>query len=191
MMEAIIIDTETNSLYGEVIELAWSEIGYKDCVHCERFNPSEPMDARAAAVHHISPRELKECRPSHQASQSLPPSKIWIGHNIIYDWERLGRPVGIKLICTYQLAKLMWPKISSYNLDSLFLSLYGVNHVTIRQISFAHSAETDVIICRRVLERIVSESNIAHVSQLPSISHPEMWKENDVLVTPRESIDVE
>jgi len=182
-MTAYIVDVETSSLYGDVIELAFAEFlpintnssrwaTASTC--CERFRPTGAIDPRAAAVHRITQSDLEGCKPSSVAG--VPPAEYWIGHNIMYDWERLGRPVDVKLLCTYALAKAVWPRINGYKLSELYLSLFGADHVD--DLAGLHGAVTDVKLTGRVMARIMRETKATSLSQLPYLTHPDTWSKS-------------
>ena len=182
MTNAIIVDVETASLYGEVIELAYATVEgmrVSDPVSM-RFKASEGFDARAVAVHRILPEDVELCPPSDTAMTRLPMADYWIGHNIIYDWERLGRPGDVKLICTLRLSELVWPKLNTFKLSSLYVQLFGMNAKTISAIGDLHTASCDVKLTANVLWKLMRETGVTDVSQFPCITPPEKWKHERV-----------
>lgn len=182
MANAIIIDVETSSLYGEVIELAYAEVdgtSVSDPVTM-RFKPSEEFDPRAVAVHGILPSDVCLCPPSGSAMSRIPEAKYWIGHNVIYDWERLGRPPEVRLVCTLRLAEMVWPKLSAFKLSQLYVQLFGMNPKTVSAITGLHGAGCDVKLTANVLWRIMKDTGVSCVSQLPYMNAPGNWNLNPI-----------
>lgn len=162
---AVILDTETTGRKAStVIEAAHLVLApdFRNAVSiegdaCERFNPGVPIEFGAMATHHILDEELIGCRPS---SAYIPPdAEYYIGHNVDFDWEVVGSPVGVKRICTLALARWLWPKpmVDSHTQSALYYWL-AKNRITARDtLRHAHSALADVYICHRILRAILDE----------------------------------
>ena len=95
-MTALIFDTETHKLHGDIIEAAAIEVifpSFRTDIpimqtmfdFTKRYKPSEPISIAAMAVHHIVDEDLEKC-PSFTKFQ-LPKDDVQylIGHNIDYD----------------------------------------------------------------------------------------------------------
>lgn len=159
-MEAIIIDTETHDTEApEVIELAWKMAGEMQGGYCfsARFKPTKQMAWGALATHHILPDELVGLDPSAVAPQAVPQADYWIGHNVDFDWEALGKPAGVKRICTLAMARARWPTLDSHKLGALVYYLDGASVATRMRVRGAHGAAADVDLCEIVLNAIIKE----------------------------------
>lgn len=118
-MQAIILDTETHTLNGQPIEIAYAPVQIdagklsldKTQIFDQLYSVDEPISFAAMAVHHILESELVD--QPHYTSFKLPPETVYmIGHNIDYDIraiEKCGVDTShIKAICTLALARLVW-----------------------------------------------------------------------------------
>ena len=119
-MQAIILDTETHTLNGQPIEIAYAPIEItngklsldKSQVFDQLYTVDEPISFAAMAVHHILESDL--VGKPHYTTFKLPAETQYIiGHNIDYDIraiEKCGVDTShIKAICTLALARLVWP----------------------------------------------------------------------------------
>ena len=95
-MQAIILDTETHTLNGQPIEIAYAPIQIHDGkltldksqIFDQLYRVDEPISYVAMAVHHILESELVD--QPHYTSFSLPQDTTYIiGHNIDYDIRAL------------------------------------------------------------------------------------------------------
>ena len=176
----LIFDTETTDKDEgrEIIEAAWIRpaaigdlAGPSDMIprpflahpveHFERrYQPKKPISFGAMAVHHILPSELEGCWPSEVFS--LPEGvEYLIGHNITFDYEAIGKPPGIKLICTDAMARYIWQDADSYSQSALLYMLLGATPETRQRLQGAHSALTDVMNNMLLLEQILLASPVA------------------------------
>ena len=114
-MQAIILDTETHTLNGQPIEIAYAPIQIQDGkisldkskIFDQLYQVDEPISFAAMAVHHILESDLID--QPHYSSFELPAETTYIiGHNIDYDiraLEKCGVDTSkIKAICTLALA---------------------------------------------------------------------------------------
>ena len=82
-MTALIFDTETHNLHGEIIEAAWMDVNFVqgaqnnvyffsnyDHYGSQRYKPSEPINLVAMAVHNIIDEDL-ETAHFHQSLNFL------------------------------------------------------------------------------------------------------------------------
>lgn len=167
-MTAIIFDTETTGVVDPVlIEAAYIVMGEpRDPIgltrFCQRYNPGKPISLGAMATHHIMDEDLTDMPPA--AEFKLPEgTQYLIGHNVDFDWKVIGEPP-IKRICTLALARRMWPDLDSHTQSAL---LYHLDRQGAREVlRGAHSAATDVEICRTILVRA-----------LYAFGRPETWEE--------------
>lgn len=70
----------------------------------QRYKPSIEIEKGAFAIHGIPYSELADC-PSHYEARLPEGVTYLIGHSISYDYRCLGKPEGVKLICTQRIAK--------------------------------------------------------------------------------------
>lgn len=149
-MNLIYLDTETTDIEGDVIELAWlADTGES---FAQRFRPAKPMALGAILVHGILPEDLVDCPPSSTATDHLPPTSYWVGHNIDFDWGVLGSPAHVKRICTLAIARALLPDLDSHKLGALHLHFNGVTRETFDDYQKnAHGAGYDVDLCKAML----------------------------------------
>lgn len=195
-MTALIFDTETHKLHGEIIEAAGIAIEF-DIVRLakitleysnnpsfllnkldnfsERYKPSESISIGAMAVHHIVDEDLEKCPPftafafpKHFDVQYL------IGHNIDYDVAAVNRAGtstnGIKNICTLAIARYLWPTLDAHNLSAVALYVSPNRSMTAHELRFAHSALSDCQTTFLVLSAIIKETCISSFEELYEFS---------------------
>lgn len=163
-MRALIFDTETTSKDNpEVIEAAWiviEDLGSMAVVEqfCQRYQPEGRISLGAMATHHIMDEDLAGCPPA--SSFALPGDIDYlIGHNIDYDWK-VARCPEVKRIDTLALAREHYPEADSHTLSAM---LYLLDRSNAREkLRSAHSALTDVLICRDVLAAML-QGPLAHI----------------------------
>ncbi|ATO20030.1 DNA polymerase III subunit epsilon [Acinetobacter sp. LoGeW2-3] len=184
-MTALIFDTETHKLHGEIIEAAWMNVKLQDnrlssdfqYYGSQRYKPSEPINLVAMAVHNIVDEDLEDCLPSSKFQFPAGAEvEYLIGHNIDYDIEAVKR-VGvdtsnIKPICTLAMARYLWPKLESYKLSVLAYFIHPRNeHKNARQlIKEAHGAFTDVQMTLLLLDEIRKQRGIHTFEELYEFS---------------------
>lgn len=109
MNHMYIIDTETASLQGGVVELAYLKVDQDLNIleeFCVRLNPERPIDPFAQAVHGISDADVKDCQTLAEVSAAFTEPVIWCGHNAGFD-ERMLKPHirASQTLCTLALAR--------------------------------------------------------------------------------------
>ena len=160
-MTAIIFDTETTGRNEPVlIEAAWVEtpdLHTLDVTRkfCQRYNPGKPIETGALATHHILDEELADCPPAD--TFRLPDGvDFLVGHSVDYDWEVIRKP-DVKRICTYAMAKKIWPDADSLSQSALMYRLAS-DRVKVRDaLKEAHSALADIRFCRFILKQIIRQ----------------------------------
>jgi len=121
----------------------------------KRYKPSMTIHKRAREVHGIWNKDLfKEDRSE---DLELPEMDYLIGHNIVYDLRCLGKPEGIKPICTMGLAKQLDKQLGigfkNSKQDDLLLHFYGEQ---IRDlVTGHHAALTDCVKCLLLLIKLL------------------------------------
>jgi len=180
-MAAYIFDTETTSKDNpEVIEAAWITIEDLGSMavgeqFCQRYQPAGRIALGALATHHIMDEDLAGCPPS--SSFALPGDIGYlVGHNIDFDWEVAGCPE-VKRIDTLALAREHYPEADSHTLSAM---LYLLDRPNAREkLRSAHSALTDVLICRDVLA-VMLKGPLAHID-----SWEELWQASEEARIPK------
>lgn len=195
-MTALIFDTETHKLHGEIIEAAWMDINFVpvngnisqisnkaylisnyDHLGMHRYKPSEPIDLAAMAVHNIIDEDLENCPPS--SNFKFPAGaqvEYLVGHNIDYDINAVKRAgvdtSNIKSICTLAMARYLWPKLESHKLSVLAYYIHDrKEHKKARQlIKYAHGASVDVEITFLLLMAICQQRDIQTLEELYEFS---------------------
>ena len=129
-MHAIILDTETHTLNGQPIEIAYAPIEINDAkitldksqLFDQLYQADEPISYAAMAVHHILETDLAD--QPHYTTFKLPAETQYIiGHNIDYDIRAIQKcgvdTSSIKAICTLALARKVWPDAEAHNISAL------------------------------------------------------------------------
>ncbi len=180
-MTALIFDTETHKLHGDIIEAAameayfWELSGRKEFLptmfeYQKRFKPSEPIGLGAMAVHHIVDEDLVKCPPFTKFQMPKDDVKYLIGHNIDYDIAAINRAGtetnGIKAICTLAMARYIWPTLEAHNLMALAYHISSDRKATRRGLRNSHSALTDCKTTFSLVARIIREKNITSLEEL-------------------------
>lgn len=178
-MTAIILDTETHTLYGCPIEIAYVPVQISQGglqVHREAMidqlyslDDGVEIDLTSMAVHHILPTDL--IGQPHYRTFRLPAGiEYIIGHNIAYDLGALaltGQDVTqLKPICTLALARELWPQLSSHNLSVISFMASSDWQRTRDLLRQAHHADTDVLLTADVLNTLIRQLCITDFEQL-------------------------
>lgn len=171
MSKVIILDTETTGVgkNDQIIELSYVEVMplnifrhapipfYETTLYNERFFPSVPIQPEATKVHGIQFRDLLGKRRNDFVE--IPKDvEFIIGHNIQFDYRMLGKPAGVKLICTLNLSKkieqFLDVKFESHKLD------YLVEKLSDGQLSIGgkyHAAKDDIMKNIFVLQKFLEQ----------------------------------
>ena len=165
-MQAIILDTETHTLNGQPIEIAYAPIQISDHkitldksqLFDQLYSVDEPISFAAMAVHHILESDL-ENKP-HYTTFKLPEDTLYIiGHNIDYDIRALEKcgvdSTRIKAICTLALARLVWPNAEAHNISALIYMISKGSEKAREMIRKARRADMDIILTANILMHIV------------------------------------
>ena len=176
-MQAIILDTETHTLNGQPIEIAYAPVAIvdhkismdKSRLFDQLYSCDEPISFAAMAVHHILESDL-EGQP-HYSTFRLPDETIYmIGHNIDYDVravEKCGVDTSkIKAICTLALARRVWPDAEAHNISALIYMITKGSERAREMIRKAHRADMDIILTANILMHIVHHLKINSMQEL-------------------------
>lgn len=180
-MTVAIFDTETTSKdHPEIIEAAWVFVDGPRPLEtgeqfCQRYQPTGRISLGAMATHHIMDEDLGDCPPS--AAFALPDGiEYLIGHNIDFDWKAAGCPE-VKRIDTLALAREHYPEADSHTLSAM---LYLLDRENARdKLRSAHSALTDVLVCKDVLAAML-EGPLAYIA-----SWEDLWRASEEARIPK------
>lgn len=180
-MHAIILDTETHSLNGQPIEIAYAPIEVengkltldKSKLFDQLYCVDEPISFAAMAVHHILESDLID-RP-HYSTFILPTDTQYIiGHNVDYDIRAIEKcgvdTSSIKAICTLALARRVWPDAEAHNISALIYMISKGSEKAREMIKKAHRADMDIILTANILMHIVHQLNINNIEELYAAS---------------------
>ena len=180
-MQAIILDTETHTLNGQPIEIAYAPIQISDHkitldksqLFDQLYSVDEPISFAAMAVHHILESDLTD--QPHYTSFKLPKETVYIiGHNIDYDIRALEKcgveTSNIKAICTLALARLVWPDAEAHNISALIYMISKGSDKARQMLKGAHRADADIILTANILMHIIHRLNIQSIEELYAVS---------------------
>ncbi len=157
----LFLDTETtgNEKKDYLCQLCY---GYKDIFVNELFNPPVAISVESQAVHHITPKMVKD-KPSFVESSSYTQLEtllgyddtVFVAHNAKFDIGMLEKE-GLKIprfICTLRVARALDTKnvIPRYNLQYLRYYLEMEINAT------AHDAMGDVLILKELFGRLLTK----------------------------------
>ncbi|WP_038343035.1 3'-5' exonuclease [Acinetobacter sp. A47] len=180
MQRGLIFDTETNKLYGEIIEAAALEVvifeGELRLLNSGhdfgRFKPSEPISLGAMATHHILDEDLEDCprSTSFRFPAGLDTTHL-IGHNIDYDVDAVKKtdyilPDKFHSICTLAMARRLWPTLETHTLSALAYHISPDKGEMREHLKEAHSAVTDCYTTFDLLKTIVEHQSIQTMEEL-------------------------
>ncbi|WP_168384588.1 putative quorum-sensing-regulated virulence factor [Acinetobacter indicus] len=180
-MHAIILDTETHTLNGYPIEVAYAPIQLqqgkisldKSQIFDQFYQVDELISYAAMAVHHILESDLID--QPHYTSFCLPKETVYIiGHNIDYDIRAIQKcgvdTSHIKAICTLALARLVWPDVEAHNISALIYMISKGSEKARDMIKKAHRADMDIILTANILMHIVHHLQIDSIEALYAAS---------------------
>ena len=184
-MTALIFDTETHKLHGDIIEAAGIEVKFYNFdssypvtptmfEFSKKYKPSEPISLAAMAVHHIVDEDLVKCPSFTKFKIPIDDVQYLIGHNIDYDIAAVNRAGtctnGINRICTLAIARYLWPSLEAHNLTALAYFAGSDRKATRRGLRNAHSALNDCKTTYSLLLKIVRQQGIKSFKELHEFS---------------------
>lgn len=151
-----ILDTETASLSGGVVELAYLRVDEKLNVleeYVTRVNPERAIDPGAQNIHGISDDDVKTCHTLEQVCEKIGLRSIaLIGHNCSFDRRMIQKSVEVRReLCTLALAREYVKGTTNCKLETLQREL----NLPTRD---SHSALGDVHTVRDLLLHILEAS---------------------------------
>ncbi|MBJ8476600.1 putative quorum-sensing-regulated virulence factor [Acinetobacter bereziniae] len=179
-MSAYIADTETNTLNGYPIEIAYVPCSFVDGVinvdgskvFDEYYSCPHPISFGAMAVHHILESDIAE-KPSYETFEAPTDCEYLIGHNIDYDIKvlQLGNPdFKPKAICTLALSRMAWANADAHNISALIYMITNGSEKARERIRNAHNAKTDILLTATILKKICEKLAIRDMASLYQMS---------------------
>ena len=176
-MQAIILDTETHTLNGLPIEIAYAPIHIengklsldKKQIFDQLYQVGQPISYAAMAVHHILESDLVD-QPFYNEFQLPEQTTYIIGHNVDYDItaiEKCGVDTSkLKPICTLALARRVWENAEAHNISALIYLISKGSDKARDMLKGAHRADADIILTATILMHIIHQLNIQNIEQL-------------------------
>lgn len=176
-MTAIILDTETHTLNGLPIEIAYAPVEVhagklsldKSQLFDQLYQVNQPISYAAMAVHHILESDLVD-QPLYSSFELPADTTYIIGHNVDYDMAAIARcgveTQDIKAICTLALARKVWPQADAHNISALIYLISKGSDKARELLKGAHRADADIILTANILMHIVHHLNIHNIDDL-------------------------
>ena len=180
-MRALILDTETNSLNGYPIEIAYVPCSFEQGVleinqnlaFDEYFSCPEPIELGAMATCHILESDIAD-KPSYEVFRLPENTEYLIGHNIDYDIQAIklcDSSINVKGICTLALARMVWDELETHNLTAMYYNVMSADLEKARKhLRNAHNARWDIYFTGVVLQAIVEKLAIKDMNSLYQMS---------------------
>ncbi|MDY6469159.1 3'-5' exonuclease [Acinetobacter faecalis] len=175
-MNTVILDTETHSINGYPIEIAYAPCSFEqgvmvvdqDHVFDEYFSCPEPIALGAMAVHHILESDIA-LKPSYESFKFPKEVEFMIGHNIDYDIEAIrlsDSSINVKGICTLALARMVWKNLDSHTLGALYYHVMEDQETARKHLRHAHNAKADIYFTGVILKALVESLGIKDMNSL-------------------------
>jgi exodeoxyribonuclease X len=164
-MQAIILDTETHTLNGLPIEIAYAPIqiqeGKLSLDREQMFDQlysigNEKISFGSMAVHHILESDLVG-QPNFSSFELPQHTQYIIGHNIDYDIQAIQR-------CGVDTA--VWPDAEAHNISALIYMISKGSEKAREMLKGAHRADADIILTANILMHIVYQLKIQSIEEL-------------------------
>lgn len=175
--QSIIMDTETNSLHGLPVQIAYLPCSFEqggfalnvNAVFDQLFSIDQPICYGAMAVHHIVEADLIG-KPSYKTF-TMPEDTVYvIGHNVQYDLNVL-KHCGVdiskyKPICTLALARRVFPAAPAHTISALSYMLSSDQDKTRDLLKNAHSAKADILLTADILKHLIRALDVRSMEDL-------------------------
>lgn len=181
-MQAIILDTETHTLNGLPIEIAYAPIQIeqgklsldREKIFDQLYSiGDEKISYAAMAVHHILESDLVD-QPNFETFELPQETTYIIGHNIDYDIRAIQQcgveTSHIKAICTLALSRLVWPHAEAHNISALIYMISKGSSKAREMLKGAHRADADIILTANILMHIIHHLGIQNIEELYEVS---------------------
>jgi exodeoxyribonuclease X len=170
-MTGRIVDTETASLSGGIVEIASVAINKHGSMvglpRVDRVNPECKIGYGAMAIHNITEDMVAKCPTIDKVIKHHKLKKgeeYFIAHNSIFDLKMLGNnylPEDKKVLCTLKLAQALYRKgnlegkVENHKLGTLYYT-FGLNLLDTYEGDF-HGAGKDTYVTGLLLEHMLNE----------------------------------
>lgn len=170
-----VIDTETTSLEGGVVEIASADI--VNGVICNPMSdlvkPPEPISFEAMAIHHITEDMVENASLISDVIDRYLGADAYVAHNAKFDRSKLPQ-IDAPWICTQKLARKLFPTHSSHSNQYLRYSL-GLKPAVPEGL-YAHRALYDCYVTAELLIYMGSLAKwtmrqMREISNAPSLLH--------------------
>ena len=166
-----ILDCETSSLSGGVVELAWLRVDSQLNI-IEEFrslcNPQRKIDAGAYAVHGISDKDVKNAPTLAELALRLPEQIDMIAHNASFDGRMIASSISVgRSLCTLALSRTHIKGTTNHKLPTLRTELNLPEQKD-------HSALGDVYTTHALLKHIVNLTGIDVETHFKRLKEPRM-----------------
>jgi exodeoxyribonuclease X len=175
--QSIILDTETNTLYGLPVQIAYLPCSFEqggfalevNSVFDELFSVDQPIGYGAMAVHHIIEADLIG-KPSYKTFQMPVDTAYVIAHNVQYDLDVLKHcDIDVskyKPICTLALARMVFPAAPAHTVGALSYMLSADQGQTRELLKEAHNAKADILLTADILKHLVHSLGVRSMEEL-------------------------
>jgi len=179
-MSAYIADTETNTLNGYPIEIAYVPCTFVDGlihvdgsqVYDEYFSCPDEISFAAMAVHHILESDIAG-KPGYETFKAPSDCEYLIGHNVDYDINVLqigDKEFKPKAICTLALARMAWPNAEAHNISALIYMITTGSDKARQRLRDAHNAKADILLTATILKKLCEKLAIRDMASLYQMS---------------------
>ena len=118
-----ILDTETASLQGGVVELAYLEVDADLNVlseFCSHVNPERPIDPGAQKVHGITDEMVKDAPTLAEVASHFTGPIEMIAHNAHFDRRMIQPTIQVgTMLCTLKMARALIKGTTNFKLETL------------------------------------------------------------------------
>lgn len=179
-MKTVILDTETSTLNGYPIEIAYApcslEQGVVEINHDQVFDAyfscPEPISLGAMAVHHILESDIAD-KPSFDTFKIPEGIEFMVGHNVDYDIQAVQKcqpSFKVKGICTLALCRMVWPELETHNLSAMYYYVMTDLELARKHLRNAHNAKADIYFTGVILKALVNKLGIKNMNSLYMMS---------------------
>lgn len=165
----IILDTETASLSGGVVDLAWLHVTPELEVISEfrsLCNPERPIENEAQAIHGITEEAVANAPTLAQLVEKIPQPFTLIAHNAAFDRRMITPAITpARSLCTLELSRQYIKGVSRHKLEVLQKEL-------LLPVQKSHTALGDVHTVRDLLEKILPIAQLSIEELIVRQQHP-------------------
>lgn len=168
-----IIDTETCSLQGGIVQIGYVETNDNLVIKGQRetlVNPEQPISSGAAGIHFINDDMIKDAPVIEDVlPEYLPKEGYLVCHNAPFDIKMMQcqdylEENNIKVVCTLELARKLYPKgtgegcVPDHKMGTLWheFKLYKKYHYE----GESHTSKFDCNLTRDVLEYMLEDKGL-------------------------------